>query len=95
MSSEPKDVVLWKYATGTATEDEVVFVEEWLQTDESVRIKFERIKLMISQNKIHPNATPVSQDNQRILQKKFGKQIKLLLLIIILIFVVSLYFIFK
>ena len=95
MSSEPKDVVLWKYATGTATEDEVLFVEEWLQTDARVRIKFERIKLMVAQNKMHPNTTPVSQDTHRIFQKKLGKQIKWLLLIIILIFIVSLYFIFK
>ena len=46
MSGGPDEKLLMKYAMEQCSEEEQLFVEEWLKSDSDARLKLERFRLM-------------------------------------------------
>lgn len=90
MSIEPGKELLWKYAMGQCSEQEVAFVETWIHSSEENYMEFERIKLYMQNNNAEMDT------KEQIKQAEIAEDIKfsvknyalpiLLILIVLLLF---------
>jgi anti-sigma factor RsiW len=46
MAVEPGKELLWKYVRNTCSDADRIFIEQWIQTDPSLKLKIEELKLL-------------------------------------------------